>query len=37
MQGIEEIKKEYSDKNVMKKTENSVKPQFYDDVYADPD
>lgn len=32
MQGIEEIKKEYLDKNVMKKTESSVKPQFYDDL-----
>lgn len=32
MQGIDEIKNEYSDKNVMKKTDNDVKPQFFENL-----
>ena len=35
VQGIEEIKAELSDKNVMKKTEDNMKPQFFDNLEAD--
>lgn len=37
MQGIEEIRKEYSDKNVMKKMEEDLKPQFFENLVVDPD
>lgn len=37
MQGIEEIRKEYSDKNVMKKIEENLKPQFFENCVVDPD
>ena len=30
MQGIEDIKAELSDKNIMKKTEGHVRPQFFE-------
>ena len=30
VQGIEEIKKELSDKNIMKKTEESMRPKFFE-------
>ena len=35
VQGIEEIKMELSDKNVMKKTEDSLKPQFFENLEVD--
>ena len=34
MQGIDEIRQEYHEKNVKKKTEPSVKPIFYENLIA---
>ena len=34
MQGIDEIRQEYHEKNVNKKTEPSVKPIFYENLIA---
>lgn len=35
VQGIEEITNELSDKNVMKKTEDNMKPQFFENLHVD--
>ena len=35
VQGLDEIKLELSDKNIMKKTEGSIKPQFFEERKAD--
>jgi hypothetical protein len=37
VQGIEEITNELSDKNVMKKTEDNMKPQFFENLHVDQD
>lgn len=37
MQGIEEIRKEYSDKTIMKKNQLDFIPQFFLDIQADAD
>ena len=36
MQGIDEIKKELLDKNIMKKNDDLVKPLIFDKVYVNP-
>ena len=36
MQGLDQIKKQLYDKNIMKKNDQNIKPVFYEHYKADP-